>query len=89
MYPEAVCACRVFGRWAEGAWKAWKLAHETHERYFSFCRDGCLPRKRKFDAVRAEELRIEKEAELAASMNRFNNNASIFKLRPGRAEADA
>ena len=55
----------------------------------SFCRDGCFPRKRNFAAVRAEGLRIEKEAELAASMNRFNNNASIFKLRPGRAEADA
>ena len=55
----------------------------------SFCRDGCLPRKRNFDAVRVEEVRIEKEAELAASMDRFSNNASIFKLRPGRAEADA
>ena len=88
-WVEAKFRYQVLGAWPEKLWKQRKLSHQVYREYLFQTRDGVLGRKRNFDAVVAEEERLEIASEIEATTVRIRSNPALYRSFPEIPEVTA
>lgn len=88
-WVEAKFRYQVLGAWPEKLWKQRKLTHQVYREYLFQTRDGVVGRKRNFDAVVAEEERLEIASEIEATAVRIKSNPALYKPFPEIPEVTA